>query len=59
MSGKTTSVRIDADICKRIRFIAEQIRPKTTMQYLIEDAVERYLNEKEAALKKPALDRKS
>lgn len=59
MSSKTTSVRIDTDICKRIRQVSEQIRPKTTMQYLIEDAVERYLVEKEAMLKKGVPDKKT
>jgi predicted transcriptional regulator len=46
MSAKTTSVRISEEYHREIAKIAEQTRPKSTIQYVIEDALEKYLKEK-------------
>ena len=59
MSGKTTSVRIDSEVCSRIRELADKLRPRSSMQYIIEDALERYLTDKEAEIKGQKVNKKS
>jgi predicted transcriptional regulator len=46
MSSKTTSVRISEEYHRAIVQIAEETRPRSTIQYVIEDAIEKYLKDK-------------
>ena len=40
----TESVRISSALKKELKTLAKSMRPKTAIQYLIEDAVEQYLD---------------
>jgi predicted DNA-binding protein len=40
----TESVRISKELKQELKKLAQNMRPRTAVQYLIEDAVEQYLN---------------
>ena len=42
--GNTESVRISKELKKQLKEMAETMRPRTAIQYLIEDAIEQYLD---------------
>ena len=42
--SETESVRISSALKKELKTLAKAMRPKTAIQYLIEDAVEQYLD---------------
>lgn len=42
--GETESVRISRDLKRQLKDLAATMRPRTAIQYLIEDAVEQYLD---------------
>lgn len=42
--GDTESVRISKELKKQLKEMAETMRPRTAIQYLIEDAIEQYLD---------------
>jgi len=41
--SQTESVRISKELKQELKKIAEEMRPRSAIQYLIEDAVEQYL----------------
>ena len=41
---KTESVRISKELKQELKKLAETMRPRTAIQYLIEDAIEQYLS---------------
>ena len=41
--GETESVRINKELKQALKKLAEDMRPRTAIQYLIEDAIEQYL----------------
>ena len=43
--NETESVRISKELKKELKKMAQSMRPRTTIQYLIEDAIERYLDQ--------------
>jgi predicted transcriptional regulator len=49
MKTKSKGVRISADLWAKVSEYAENTRPRSTLQYVLEDAVERYLKEQAAA----------
>ncbi|NOU35712.1 MAG: hypothetical protein HOO88_02915 [Kiritimatiellaceae bacterium] len=42
--GDTESVRISKELKQQLKQMAQSMRPRTAVQYLIEDAIEQYLN---------------
>jgi predicted DNA-binding protein len=46
MKAKSKGVRVSEDLWKQLQILAESTRPKSTLQYVLEDAVEQYLKEK-------------
>ena len=40
----TESVRINKELKQQLKQMAETMRPRTAIQYLIEDAIEQYLD---------------
>lgn len=42
--SETESVRISKELKHELKKLAESMRPRTAIQYLIEDAVEQYLS---------------
>jgi len=42
--GDTESVRISKELKQQLKQMAETMRPRTAIQYLIEDAIEQYLD---------------
>ena len=40
----TESVRIDKELKQELKKLAQSMRPRTAIQYLIEDAIEQYLD---------------
>jgi hypothetical protein len=40
----TESVRISKELKQQLKQMAQSMRPRTAVQYLIEDAIEQYLN---------------
>ncbi|MFA6172554.1 MAG: hypothetical protein WC334_05180 [Kiritimatiellales bacterium] len=40
----TESVRISKELKQQLKQLAENMRPRTAIQYLIEDAIEQYLD---------------
>jgi len=46
MKPQSKGVRISADLWKQLSVLAERNRPRSTLQYVLEDAVEQYLREK-------------
>lgn len=42
--GETESVRISKELKQQLKQMAESMRPRTAIQYLIEDAIEQYLS---------------
>ena len=42
--GDTESVRISKELKHQLKQMAETMRPRTAIQYLIEDAIEQYLD---------------
>lgn len=40
----TESVRISKDLKRELKTLAQSMRPRTAIQYLIEDAIEQYLS---------------
>jgi len=42
---KTESVRISKELKQELKKLAETMRPRTAIQYLIEDAIEQYLSQ--------------
>ncbi len=40
----TESVRISKELKQKLKKLSQSMRPRTAVQYLIEDAVEQYLN---------------
>lgn len=42
--GDTESVRISKELKQQLKQMAESMRPRTAIQYLIEDAIEQYLD---------------
>ena len=42
--SKTESVRISSELKVELKKLAQSMRPRTAIQYLIEDAIEQYLN---------------
>jgi predicted DNA-binding protein len=41
--SETESVRISKELKQELKKLAESMRPRTAIQYLIEDAIEQYL----------------
>jgi predicted transcriptional regulator len=41
--GDTESVRISKELKQQLKQLAQSMRPRTAVQYLIEDAIEQYL----------------
>jgi predicted transcriptional regulator len=41
--GDTESVRISKELKHQLKQMAQSMRPRTAVQYLIEDAIEQYL----------------
>jgi predicted transcriptional regulator len=46
MKPQSKGVRISVDLWKQLQLLAENTRPKSTLQYVLEDAVEKYVREK-------------
>jgi predicted transcriptional regulator len=46
MKPESKGVRISVDLWKQLQLLAESSRPKSTLQYVLEDAVEKYIKEK-------------
>jgi len=46
--NQTESVRISKELKQELKKIAEEMRPRSAIQYLIEDAVEQYLQRMKA-----------
>ena len=42
--GDTESVRISKELKQQLKQMAQSMRPRTAVQYLIEDAIEQYLD---------------
>ncbi|MCC7299767.1 MAG: hypothetical protein IT583_01660 [Verrucomicrobia bacterium] len=42
--SETESVRISKELKQELKKLAESMRPRTAIQYLIEDAIEQYLS---------------
>ena len=42
--SETESVRISKELKQELKKLAQSMRPRTAVQYLIEDAVEQYLS---------------
>ena len=42
--SETESVRISKELKQELKKLAETLRPRTAIQYLIEDAIEQYLD---------------
>jgi len=42
--SETESVRIDKELKQELKTLAQSMRPRTAIQYLIEDAIEQYLD---------------
>ncbi len=42
--NETESVRISKELKQELKKLAQSMRPRTAVQYLIEDAIEQYLN---------------
>ncbi|MFA5689221.1 MAG: ribbon-helix-helix protein, CopG family [Kiritimatiellales bacterium] len=40
----TESVRISKELKRQLKELAQNMHPRTTIQYLIEDAIEQYLD---------------
>jgi predicted transcriptional regulator len=46
MKPQSKGVRISVELWKQLQLLAENTRPKSTLQYVLEDAVEKYVKEK-------------
>jgi predicted DNA-binding protein len=46
MKPKSKGIRITTELWKQLSALAENSRPRSTLQYVLEDAVEKYLKEK-------------
>jgi predicted transcriptional regulator len=63
--SETESVRISKELKKKLKELAQSMRPRTAVQYLIEDAIEQYLdrvaeqNDSPYQVKPPAKPKKS
>ena len=55
----TESVRISKDLKQQLKELAKTMRPRTAVQYLIEDAIEQYLERIRQDVENPENNQKS